>query len=232
MTRQDTTTRRVTTGIVLAVGLFAGADSYAHIFELARDHGQSITSAALLPLAGDGVVAAASAVLLVASRQGHGIPLRARLLLLAGIGATAAANLAYGMPSGLTGALLSIWPVVAYVGCMELLTWMRQNTQPARTRVASADVVAPATRAASASASPDAVAQDATVNLDRERKQRRQPGGEMLSTEEKRAAETLFPTAKAGDVMPPLRAIQTAMGVGQPKAQAVQAHFRALTQAV
>jgi Protein of unknown function (DUF2637) len=89
MTRNDTATRRVTTGIVLAVGLFAGGDSYAHIFDLAREHGQNLTSAALLPLAGDGVVAAASAVLLVASRQGRDVPLRARVLLLAGIAATA-----------------------------------------------------------------------------------------------------------------------------------------------
>jgi hypothetical protein len=47
ITANDTATRRVTTGIVLAVGLFAGNDSYSHIYTLARDHGQAITSAAL-----------------------------------------------------------------------------------------------------------------------------------------------------------------------------------------
>ena len=41
MTANDTATRRVTTGIVLAVGLFAGSDSYSHIYTLARDHGQA-----------------------------------------------------------------------------------------------------------------------------------------------------------------------------------------------
>src|ERR1700683_5644686 len=92
MTRQDTGTRRVTTAIVLAVGLFAGGDSYAHIFSLARSHGQDVLTAALLPLAGDGLIAAASAVMLVASRQGRGIPLRARVLLLGGIAATVAAQ--------------------------------------------------------------------------------------------------------------------------------------------
>jgi len=35
MTANDTATRRVTTGIVLAVGLFAGSDSYSHIYTLA-----------------------------------------------------------------------------------------------------------------------------------------------------------------------------------------------------
>jgi hypothetical protein len=41
MTANDTATRRVTTGIVLAVGLFAGSDSHSHIYTLARDHGQA-----------------------------------------------------------------------------------------------------------------------------------------------------------------------------------------------
>ena len=140
MTANDTATRRVTTGIVLAVGLFAGSDSYSHIYTLARDHGQDIASAALLPLAGDGLIAAASSAMLVASRQGRDVPVLARVMLLAGIGATIAANVGYGLHAGLTGALLSVWPVAAYVGCMELLTWMRRNTgmHPAA-RPASAD---------------------------------------------------------------------------------------------
>ena len=128
MTANDTATRRVTTGIVLAVGLFAGSDSYSHIYTLARDHGQAIASAALLPLAGDGLIAAASSAMLVASRQGRDVPVLARVMLLAGIGATIAANVGYGLHAGMTGALLSVWPVAAYVGCMELLTWMRRNT--------------------------------------------------------------------------------------------------------
>lgn len=211
MTRAtDTATRRVTTGIVLAVGLFAGGDSYAHIYSLARGHGQDIASAALLPLAGDGVIAAASAVMLVASRQGRDIPLRARVLLLAGIAATAAANVAYGLPAGLTGALLSIWPVVAYVGCMELLTWMRANTQPKPTRAAS--VSAPASAAADAS-------QDALDELSKRRKTRTP---DLLT-----AAVKAFPDAHSGKV-PPLRDIQRAMAIGQSKSQIVQRHLRAL----
>jgi Protein of unknown function (DUF2637) len=145
ITANDTATRRVTTGIVLAVGLFAGSDSYSHIYTLARDHGQAIASAALLPLAGDGLIAAASSAMLVASRQGRDVPGLARVMLLAGIGATIAANVGYGLHAGLTGALLSVWPVAAYVGCMELLTWMRRNTamHPA-VEPASADAAADA----------------------------------------------------------------------------------------
>jgi hypothetical protein len=59
-TTADAATRRATTAIVGAVALFAAGDSYVHIYSLARSHGQDVISAALLPLAGDGVIAAAS----------------------------------------------------------------------------------------------------------------------------------------------------------------------------
>ena len=199
MTTNDTATRRVTTGIMLAVGLFAGSDSYSHIYTLARDHGQAIASAALLPLAGDGLIAAASSAMLVASRQGRDVPVLARVMLLAGIGATIVANVGYGLHAGLTGALLSVWPVAAYVGCMELLTWMRRNTgmHPA-VRPASGDVAA-----------------DAADELAR----RRHSTGGLLE-----AAGRAFPAAAAGNV-PSLREIQRALRIGQGKAQQVQAHL-------
>jgi len=199
-TANDTATRRVTTGIVLAVGLFAGSDSYSHIYTLARDNGQAIASAALLPLAGDGLIAAASSAMLVASRQGRDVPALARVMLMAGIGATIAANVGYGLHAGLTGALLSVWPVAAYVGCMELLTWMRRNTgmhpQPG---IASVDAAADA---------PDELAR---------RRHSRAPG--LLA-----AAEEAFPAAGAGSV-PSLREIQRELHIGQGKAQRVQAHL-------
>jgi hypothetical protein len=199
MTANDTATRRVTTGIVLAVGLFAGSDSYSHIYTLARDHGQAIASAALLPLAGDGLIAAASSAMLVASRQGRDVPVLARVMLLAGIGATIAANVGYGLHAGLTGALLSVWPVAAYVGCMELLTWMRRNTG-----------MHPAVWAASGD-----VAADAADELAR----RRHSTGGLLE-----AAGRAFPGAGVGNV-PSLREIQRALRIGQGKAQQVQAHL-------
>ena len=195
-TANDTATRRVTTGIVLAVGLFAGSDSYSHIHTLARDHGQAIASAALLPLAGDGLIAAASSAMLVASRQGRDVPVLARVMLLAGIGATIAANVGYGLHAGLTGALLSVWPVAAYVGCMELLTWMRRNTG-----------IHPAARPASADA-PDELAR------------RRHSGTPGLLD----AARRAFPAAGVGNV-PSLREIQRALRIGQGKTQQVQAHL-------
>lgn len=90
MNRTDrAATTRVVTWIVAAVALFAAGDSYVHIFDLAREHGPGgvpgVISAALLPLAGDGVVAAASAAMLAAARNRKTVPLRARLTLVAGL---------------------------------------------------------------------------------------------------------------------------------------------------
>jgi len=96
----------------------AGSDSYSHIYTLGRDHGQAIASAALLPLAGDGLIAAASSAMLVASRQGRDVPVLARVMLLAGIGATITANVGYGLHAGITGALLSVWPVAGHLRIM------------------------------------------------------------------------------------------------------------------
>ena len=84
MNRTDTATRRATTAIVAAVALFAAGDSYTHIYDLARQHGEGAVSAALLPLAGDGLVAAASSAILAAARNGKPVPARARVLLFLG----------------------------------------------------------------------------------------------------------------------------------------------------
>ena len=183
MTRADTATRKAMTAIVAAVVLFAAGDSYTHIYDLARQHGQGMASAGLLPLAGDGVVAAASAAMLAAARNGKPVPARARVLLLSGIGATIAANVAYGLPQGATGALLSVWPVASYVGCVELLAWMREHLgaqqkthpNPARTAPVSA----------SADASDE-------LKTRRERKTR-QPSDALLER-----AEAAFPEVKNG----------------------------------
>ena len=56
MTANDTATRRVTTGIVLAVGLFAGSDSYSHIYTIARDHGHRGAPVIEVALRYDGVL--------------------------------------------------------------------------------------------------------------------------------------------------------------------------------
>jgi hypothetical protein len=223
--RQDALTRRFATSIVFAVALFAGADSWSHIYDLARTHGQGAVSAALLPLAGDGLIAAASSAMLAAARSGKAVPARARVLLIGGIAATIAANVAYGLPSGVTNALLSVWPVACYVGCVEILSWMRQNLGASRKATRPASVPLPS---ASASASEEADADAPPDELTTRRERKHQPVADLL-----KAAEGMFPGGMNAVKGKPasLRDIQAAMGIGQGKAQLVWNHLQALQAA-
>jgi hypothetical protein len=106
--------------VVLAVAAFAAVVSYSHIFDLGVHHGQSGTAARLLPLSVDGLIAAASLVMLHAARNQLPVPWLARICLAGGVGATVAANVAYGLPFGWLAAVVSAWPAVAFVGSVEM----------------------------------------------------------------------------------------------------------------
>ena len=111
-----------------AAGLFvagiAAVVSFVHIQDLAITHGQTPLAAMLLPLSIDGTVAAASLVMLRAARNRIGTPWLARTMLSLAVLATLAANVGYGLPYGVPGALLSGWPAVAFVGCAEMAIGM------------------------------------------------------------------------------------------------------------
>ena len=68
----------------------------------------------------DGLILAASLVLLHEARNGRDAPGLARLMLWLGIGATIGANIAFGAGYGLLGALISAWPAVAFIGSVEI----------------------------------------------------------------------------------------------------------------
>jgi len=108
--------RLATAAVVCAVAGFAAVVSYSHIYGLGRAHGQDGTAARLLPLSVDGLILAASLVLLHEARNGRDAPRLARLMLWLGIGATIGANIAFGAGYGLLGALISAWPAVAFIG--------------------------------------------------------------------------------------------------------------------
>jgi hypothetical protein len=74
----DRAIRRLTAGVVLAVAGFAAVVSYSHIYELGRAHGQAGTAARLLPMSVDGLILAASLVLLHEARHGRPTPALAR----------------------------------------------------------------------------------------------------------------------------------------------------------
>jgi len=113
-------TARVTTGAVLFVAAIAAVVSYVHIQHLAAVHGQDWWSAHLIPLSIDGTVVAASMVMLRAAHADKAPPWLARFMLGLAVLATLAANIAYGLPFGLPGALISGWPAVAFIGCAEM----------------------------------------------------------------------------------------------------------------
>lgn len=111
---------------VAAVAGFAAVISYTHIRDLAASHSApgSGVAAALLPLAIDGTIVAASLVLFTAARRHVPAPPLARWMLYGGILATIAANVDYGARWGPTGAILWALPAAAFCGGVELLAAM------------------------------------------------------------------------------------------------------------
>jgi uncharacterized protein DUF2637 len=80
-------TRFLSTLAVLVVAVIAATVSYTHIETLALVHGQTETAARLLPLSVDGLILAASLVLLQAAGNKQQAPALSRFALWLGIGA-------------------------------------------------------------------------------------------------------------------------------------------------
>jgi len=144
----DRTIRTATAAVVLAVAAFAAVVSYSHIYDLGHAHGQSGTAARLLPLSVDGLIVAASLVMLQEARNGRKAPVLARIMLGLGVAATVGANVAFGAAFGVTGAIISAWPAVAFIGSAELLIVSIRRAQPVPAQVAdpapvTADVAVP-----------------------------------------------------------------------------------------
>ena len=71
---------RMTTALaVVAVAVVAAVISYQHAYELVRSHGESGVTARLLPFTVDGLIWAASMVVLDASRRGQPVVARGRV---------------------------------------------------------------------------------------------------------------------------------------------------------
>jgi hypothetical protein len=96
---------RITTALaVLAVAAVAAIISYQHAYELVTSHGETGITAHLLPFTVDGLIWAASMVVLDASRRNHRVPRLAEWSLAVGIVATIGVNLAHGLNHGPIGA--------------------------------------------------------------------------------------------------------------------------------
>lgn len=124
---------------VVAVAGVAGYISYWHAVEVVTRHGETAVRGHLYPVVIDGIIVAASMVVLDAARHREHAPLLSWSLLGSGIGVTLAANVTYGVAFGLAGALWAAWPALGFVGCFELLMMLvraaarRAQAEPAVT---------------------------------------------------------------------------------------------------
>jgi hypothetical protein len=138
----DRLIRASTALVVTAVASFAAVVSYSHIYDLGRAHGQAGTAARLLPLSVDGLILAASLVMLHEARNRRPAPALARGMLGLGVAATVAANVAYGAGFGWPGAVISAWPAVAFIGAAEMALGLVRRARTAAP--AAAPMTAPA----------------------------------------------------------------------------------------
>jgi len=125
---------RITTAVAVATATAVAAIiSYRHAYELVSTHGESGVTARLVPFTVDGLILAASMLILDASRRNQPVPALARWCLGAGIAATTGANLAHGIGHGPIGAMVSAWPALALAGSFELLMTLIRTDQRAST---------------------------------------------------------------------------------------------------
>jgi Protein of unknown function (DUF2637) len=137
---------RFTTALAVAtVAAVAAVISYRHAYELVRSHGESGVTARLVPFTVDGLIWAASMLILDANRRNRPAPPLASWCLGAGIAATIGANLAHGLGHGSIGALVSAWPALALVGSFELLaTLIRAERRSTAERSSGSNASQPA----------------------------------------------------------------------------------------
>ncbi len=122
---------RITTALAVAtVAAMAAVISYRHAYELVSTHGETGVTARLVPFTVDGLILAASMLILDANRRNQAVPALARWCLSAGIVATIGANLAHGLGHGPIGALVSAWPALALAGSFELLMTLIRTGRP------------------------------------------------------------------------------------------------------
>lgn len=208
---------------VLAVAAIAAVASFVHVERLALTHGQDQLAAALTPLSIDGTILAASMVMLFAARNARPIPLLARFMLAVAVAATVLANIAFGAAYGLTGALISGWPALAFTGCVELAVWMSRSA-----RVSTVGTVSdPASEHSPASASEPASADAPDGNGRVQPKPASGPASKRRPRKPvtEATAQAHFRADLEGGQVPSARRIQTSLRVGQPRAKELRRHL-------
>jgi hypothetical protein len=148
VTGADRAIRYSTIGAVSVVALVAAFVSYRHALQVVRAHGETGPLVLAYPVTVDGLIYAASMVLLNTARQGIRPRWLAYVALGLGIAATLAANLAAGLSYGPVGALVASWPVPALVISYELLMIVVRTSVRAAATAPVADTAVPESSAA------------------------------------------------------------------------------------
>jgi len=200
--------RRTVYSVVGAVSLFAAANSYNHIYSLARSVGQDTLSAALLPLSVDGPILAASVVLLSRAREHRSAGALPYAVLLSGVLATLAANVACGLGHGIAGAIVSAWPALAFVGTVEMLMLVIRQDQPAPR------------------SAPEAALRRGII-----REPQAEPDAPRRAALDLVAAESAFAELLERGALPSIREIRARVHVGQDKGRLVLAHLQGVLEA-
>lgn len=114
----DKLINRTTSGTVVVVAGFAAAVSYSHIRDLAILNGYDNITGSFLPLSVDGLLLGCSLLLMAVARNSLKASV-AKFGMWLGVVATLCANVAYGLPHGVVGALVSAWPAAAFIVLIE-----------------------------------------------------------------------------------------------------------------
>ena len=117
----DKLTRRTGYVSVFAVSAVAALLSYWHAVKVVGQHGEPGVYGHLYPATIDGLIVAASMVLLDAARHHVKAPVLAWILLWAGIAATLTANVLDGVSGGFWGSIIAAWPALAFIGAYEMI---------------------------------------------------------------------------------------------------------------
>lgn len=115
--------RLIATWGVGVVAATAAVISFTHVQHLAHDAGESEVASLLLPLSVDGAVAAAVAVILAESNARRRAAVLAWVMLMLGLAASLAANIASAQPTW-TARAVAAWPPIALALGVEVLAGM------------------------------------------------------------------------------------------------------------
>jgi len=203
MTGRDRMVRWAAVAAVMAVAAVAAWVSYRHCVAVVESHGETGWVGRVYPATIDGLIVAASMVLLDAARSQDKPPAMAVWLLSTGIAATLAVNVLAGVKFGPLGALISAWPAYAFVGAYEALMLL---------------VRAAARRAAGATTEP-AVRTTRKASPRTTRKASAKASGGGVDAATRKAAEAI----ELGQPLPSARALARDHHIGRDKATQIRA---------